>query len=175
MSLGKLCAASSKCRYFLVWPNMINENGYQEVVVILPYVGDKVLMQLRDLKPSIAFPGNWGFFGGSIEVGEKPIQSADRELYEEIGFKAEKLYEIGTAELPRELGKFINHSFFCALTTSMENLILREGLDLGLFSLEDVKTKLLYSPKMNKDFPVVPSGYVAGTIEKMWSILGKRG
>ena len=48
-------------------------------------------MQLRDEKPTIVYPGNWGFFGGDVEPGEEPIQSARRELYEEIKYETEEI------------------------------------------------------------------------------------
>ena len=45
------------------------------------------LMQLRDDEPSIVFPGQWGLFGGTIEIGESTCEAASRELEEEIGKK----------------------------------------------------------------------------------------
>ena len=44
-------------------------------------------MQLRDETPNISFPAMWGFFGGTIENNESPIQAPKRELDEEIGFR----------------------------------------------------------------------------------------
>ncbi len=55
----------------------------KSVVVILPYRERRVLMQLRDDKEGIAFPGKWGFFGGGIEPGESPEGAARRELAKE--------------------------------------------------------------------------------------------
>ena len=53
-------------------------------VVVLPYVNKRVLMQLRDTKQGISFPGFWGFFGGAIEEGEAPEETAERELFEKL-------------------------------------------------------------------------------------------
>ncbi len=66
----------------------------RKTVAVLPYRNDKVLMQLRDEKPTIVYPGNWGFFGGDIDPGEKPIQGAKRELYEEIKYEAKEIYAL---------------------------------------------------------------------------------
>jgi 8-oxo-dGTP pyrophosphatase MutT (NUDIX family) len=43
------------------------------------------LMQLRDQKPHIFFPGHWGLFGGAIETEEDPAAGLKRELNEELG------------------------------------------------------------------------------------------
>ena len=41
------------------------------------------LLQHRDNKAGIFYPDYWGFFGGAIETSEKPIEAANRELFEE--------------------------------------------------------------------------------------------
>ncbi len=38
----------------------------KEVVIILPYQENRVLLQLRDFKPNIEYPGCWGFWGGGL-------------------------------------------------------------------------------------------------------------
>jgi 8-oxo-dGTP pyrophosphatase MutT (NUDIX family) len=43
------------------------------------------LMQLRDQKPNIFYPGRWGAFGGAMNAGETPEEALRRELYEELG------------------------------------------------------------------------------------------
>src|SRR5262245_47952251 len=43
------------------------------------------LMQLRDQKRGIFFPGHWGLFGGAIETEEDPAAGLKRELNEELG------------------------------------------------------------------------------------------
>ena len=46
------------------------------------------LMQLRDNKSSIVYPGHWGLFGGDIESGESICEAASRELEEEVDIYA---------------------------------------------------------------------------------------
>tara|TARA_B100000315_G_C14577635_1_gene588714 strand:+ start:2287 stop:2754 length:468 start_codon:yes stop_codon:yes gene_type:complete len=144
----------------------------KEVVVVLPYVDGKILMQLRDFNPGISFPGQWGFWGGSIENGERPKEAAGRELFEEISYKTEVLYEIDTEMLPNS-DDVIIHSFFCFLKIPVELLILNEGMDMGLFSIEEVLSKMLYSKEMKNKFPIVPTGIIETTIKKLCVCLKK--
>jgi 8-oxo-dGTP diphosphatase len=44
----------------------------------------KLLIYLRDDKPTIPFPNHWDLFGGHVETGETPEQALCRELEEEI-------------------------------------------------------------------------------------------
>jgi 8-oxo-dGTP pyrophosphatase MutT (NUDIX family) len=52
-------------------------------VILVP--GRGYLLQRRDDRPDIFFPGHWGLFGGAIEPGESEEAALIRELAEEIG------------------------------------------------------------------------------------------
>lgn len=130
---------------------------------MLPCAGNKVLMQLRDSKEGIIFPGHWAFFGGSINKGETPLEAAFRELDEEIGYKAVSLDKISTE--PR-YGYVLIHAFCFRFEGLFDALVLNEGTDLGLFSLEEVKKNVLFSKKLKKTFPVADPPYIIDTIEK---------
>ena len=59
------------------------------VCAIITYK-DKILIQQRDYKKNIFFPGHYGLFGGAIEKNETKMDALKRELKEEIGIEINK-------------------------------------------------------------------------------------
>lgn len=55
------------------------------VAAILTLDDGRYLVQLRDDRPGVFYPGHWGLFGGAIEPGETVDAALRRELLEEIG------------------------------------------------------------------------------------------
>ena len=112
------------------------------------YSKDKILLQLRDQKPNIFYPGVWGLFGGGMDDGEKPIDALKRELLEEIGF------EINSAKLlfswNHDKYNSILHFFLVPLTVELEKLCLNEGQGMDLFSIEQIK-RLPITPSLKKN------------------------
>jgi 8-oxo-dGTP pyrophosphatase MutT (NUDIX family) len=143
-----------------------NTHKSKEVVVILPYVNNKVLLQLRDIKEDISFPGCWGFFGGSIDDGETPDDASARELFEEIGYQPPIMHKLGFEIIP-DLGNLTLHAYCCPLRIPIQEIKLMEGLDLDLFSLEEIMAKVLYSRKMGGLFPIIGKPHFIDTIRKL--------
>lgn len=48
-------------------------------------VNGRYVLQHRDDKPGIAWPGAWSLFGGHLETGEDPLPGLTREIREELG------------------------------------------------------------------------------------------
>lgn len=138
----------------------------KKVVVVLPYVENRILMQLRDAKDSIVFPACWGFFGGSIDDGETAGETARRELLEELMYEPEEMLPLDIRPVS-DFGNLVSHSYYCSLTLPLERIALKEGMDCGLFSLEEVQSKKLYSKKFQRFFPVIASNYIEETIQKL--------
>lgn len=49
----------------------------------------RYVMQLRDEKAEIFYPGHWGCFGGAVEGAESPADTLARELREELEYEME--------------------------------------------------------------------------------------
>jgi 8-oxo-dGTP diphosphatase len=134
---------------------VMDESVYKKVVIIFLHNNfDSYLLQLRDFKSSIIYPGHWGAFGGGVEEGESPIVAMDRELTEEIGCSPEILNFY--REIYIDKHRLNIHIFYSSLGAPLSKLNLMEGVDMGLFTIEEILSKNLYSHKLGKKFPVVP-------------------
>lgn len=146
----------------------------KQAAVMLPCREGRVLMQLRDQKPGIAFPGHWGFFSGALEPGETPLMAARRELGEELGLSVERLRYLGL-DLMQTDEEIALHAFACVLTSRPERLRLAEGQDLGLFALEDLAAGQLYSLRTGHHHPLVDHPYIRHTVARALSCGLERG
>ena len=94
----------------------------------------KILLQLRDEKPNIYYPGVWGLFGGNVEPNEKPIDALKRELLEEIEL------DIKDTKLLFSWDHYkynsVLHFFSVPLTVELTSLSLNEGQAMEFFSIE---------------------------------------
>ena len=91
-------------------------------------VGDRLALQLRDEKPEIRNPGQWGLFSGHVEPGEDPTAAMRRELWEELRLEVEPrhLFDL------REQGAHV-HAFHADVTGTWASHELREGQRAELF------------------------------------------
>jgi 8-oxo-dGTP pyrophosphatase MutT (NUDIX family) len=109
---------------------------------IIRVEGDRYLLQLRDPKPEIWYPGRWGLFGGGVEPGEDPIDALKRELREELELEIETAeffaridFDIGSLSLP----KFFRNYYLVSISRAVEaKLIVHEGAAKRLFSGNEI-------------------------------------
>lgn len=121
-----------------------------EVAIAILYQGDRFLLQLRDDIPTIAWPGHWAFFGGHLEPGESPDEAMYRELEEEIGYAAPQLALFQRLD---DTG-VVRHVYCGPLVVPVESLVLTEGLDLGLWSVDDIYRGKRFSTRANEERPL---------------------
>jgi 8-oxo-dGTP pyrophosphatase MutT (NUDIX family) len=105
---------------------------------------ERYLMQLRDQKPNIFYPGYWGLFGGAIERGDSPETSLRRELEEELGLTVETIgyftefvFDFEFAGLRRYQRQFFEVRISEKV---LPNLVLGEGAKMQAFSAREVLT-----------------------------------
>ncbi|MGQ4475712.1 NUDIX domain-containing protein [Streptomyces sp. SAS_276] len=94
----------------------------------------EVLLQLRDDKADIAWPGHWSMPGGGTEADETPRETILRELREETGMVAVAIKEVTVTAY--EEGKTTPHVFVMIWDGTENDLILGEGQALRLFPLD---------------------------------------
>lgn len=111
-------------------------------IIVVPQRG--YLLQLRDTRADIFFPGHWGLFGGAIEPGESEENALRRELMEELQFEPPP----GTLSYASRLDFDWNRpgcvkntrAFFKMVLPAarLTSLTLREGADMRVFTPEEV-------------------------------------
>lgn len=103
---------------------------------------DGYLMQLRDSRPDIWYPGRWNLFGGAVDPGEEPLDTLRRELVEELELEVDTAeffaridFDAGGAGLPR----FYRSYYVVRISRVTEaRLVLHEGAGRKVFTGRDV-------------------------------------
>ena len=111
---------------------------------------DQYLLQLRDNKKGIFFPGHWGLFGGGVDKDEEPVAALRRELNEELGVDVAELRPLTRFVFDlRPMGlKSIYRDFFEVRlpATIIPSLRLGEGSALKGFTRDQVLTMPRLTP-----------------------------
>jgi 8-oxo-dGTP pyrophosphatase MutT (NUDIX family) len=102
----------------------------------------RYLMQLRDQKPGIFYPGHWGLFGGALEEGESPGAALQRELEEELGLSSSTSTYFSELTLDFSFGGFgrVRRCYYEVPIGPAEatGLVLGEGSDMRAFSASEI-------------------------------------
>jgi 8-oxo-dGTP pyrophosphatase MutT (NUDIX family) len=110
-------------------------------VALIVLEDGRYLLQLRDQKPGIFFPGHWGLFGGAVESGETPEQAVRREIKEELELSAplkidhvtDFAFTFGT------FGVIERHVYKVPVPSSvLPSLTLNEGVEMRAFQAAEI-------------------------------------
>jgi 8-oxo-dGTP diphosphatase len=106
------------------------------VSAILANSRGEVLMQLRDNRSGLLFPGYWTLPGGMVEQGESPDEAIRRELMEEMELSLPLAYWLAynTRRGRLNLIRVRQHLYTGRLDTPAEEITLHEGQALRYVS-----------------------------------------
>jgi 8-oxo-dGTP pyrophosphatase MutT (NUDIX family) len=112
------------------------------VAAIIRVDGDGYLMQLRDSRSDIWYPGRWNLFGGAVEPGEEPLAALRRELREELELEFGAAEFFGRSDFNAAgagLPPFYRSYYVVSISRAVESrLVLHEGADRRIFSGSDI-------------------------------------
>lgn len=107
-------------------------------VAVIIFVNEhkKILLYLRDNKPSIPDPNFWSILGGHVEKNETPLMALKREIKEEID------YDLKNPEFLGEFDDFYGnrvYTFFEKINKKLDELNLTEGQKLSYFGFDELR------------------------------------
>ncbi|MFD8915645.1 NUDIX domain-containing protein [Streptomyces sp. NPDC059575] len=100
----------------------------------------EILLQLRDDKPGICWPGYWSLPGGGLEPGELPRDGVLREIHEEAGIVPERIEEVRVE--PFAEGATPPYVFLGFWDGDESRLVLGEGQALRLVRPGELPEKM---------------------------------
>lgn len=105
------------------------------ITAILRAPDGRILLQKRDDIQSIPFPSMWSPFGGGLEPGESAEEGLRRELSEELEFEP-RSFQLWKVKM---VSGYLDYIFEIALDLDVGDLSLHEGMDMGLFTQEEIQ------------------------------------
>ena len=110
---------------------------HDAVAALLVHEDGRYIMQLRDGKEGIFYPGHWGCFGGAIEQGEGPVNALRRELREELELDVTQARQFTKFDFDFshvDYGAVTRFYFEVPVTDSaFRRCVLHEGADMQAF------------------------------------------
>jgi 8-oxo-dGTP pyrophosphatase MutT (NUDIX family) len=101
------------------------------------------LLQKRDQKKKIFFPGHLGLFGGAKNKNESYINALKRELIEEIGFTPSDIEYFMKISFDFNMKVIFRNIYICKVDLLSKKMIkLNEGAGYVILNLDKMKKSL---------------------------------
>ena len=107
------------------------------VAMVILHREGRVLMQLRGSDPDVYAGGMWGIFGGHLEPGEEPEQTARREIEEELGLVLDGALDLFAHRIDDGRERFI---YAARLSHPLEAIRLAEGDGMAVFDAKALES-----------------------------------
>lgn len=124
------------------------------------------MLQLRDDRPGIWYPGHWGLFGGTLEKGESPETALRRELAEELSLDLDSTMLLMSMKFDfATWGKPIYRDIFEVKITrrAIRELRLGEGQQVREWQTDEIgRLKLVPADRIALDFHIYRAESPAG-------------
>lgn len=120
------------------------------VAALLVHEDGRYIMQLRDAKEGIFYPGHWGCFGGTVEQGEETTVAMHRELKEELEFTPASLQRFTQFDFdfaPLGHSKVYRLYYDVAVSdAAFKRFVLHEGAEVRAFEGAELLTTQKVAP-----------------------------
>ena len=114
------------------------KDQYREgVVILLENTYGQIAFQLRDDNSEIMYPNYWGLFGGWMEAGESPQQTAAREIREELGYTLD-MSKLAYLKAHTN-GEVRSHILRYPITDELQDATLTEGQAMRFMTFADIQ------------------------------------
>lgn len=108
---GKFIRVTEELIDNAVWERVYLKDG----VMVFPLTEDNRIYMIEERRPHEKNPIRFKFVTGLMDEGEDPLETANREMQEEIGLKAESL----TILMHRQSSGTINNNFYQVIAKSL--------------------------------------------------------
>lgn len=100
-----------------------------------------VLLQHRDDKPDVFYPGYWCYPGGVVKTSESFEDAAKRELLEETGYRVAEIFPLVEEEYERHDKAIMKRHAYWGIYDGRHKIKCKEGQEVTFVTLDQFNDK----------------------------------